>query len=87
MPKKAKPVNLDAVLKQFTHAFIRAGLGITHVGKTPSGIKVVVKTVASASKLPTEFCGVPVTVYQDLGPAGEKLLMRDKDGKVTGFQG
>lgn len=87
MKKKAKPVDLDAILIQFTHVYLRAGLGITSVTKSAGGLKVVIKSAAAADKLPTEFAGVPVTVYQDLGPAGEKLIIRSKNGKVTGFQG
>jgi hypothetical protein len=43
--------------------------------------------LATAAKLPATFDGFNVTVYQNLGDAGEKVIVRDGKGKVVGAQG
>ncbi len=82
-----KKFNIDEAVKEFAQTYWTAGSNIVSIEKTAHGINVVVRNSHAAKLLPAKFKGFDVTVYQDLGPAGKKLILRDDNGNITGFQG
>lgn len=86
--KKTSPrISLDKAVEQFSRQYLKPGSGVSSVSKGQQSIRVCVSTASIAGQLPATFKGYPVHVYQDLGPAGEKAIIRDSDGKVVGSQG
>jgi hypothetical protein len=79
--------NVAQVAAKFEQTYHLPGSGIKSVRGGRTGITVVVDSVEAAGKLPAKFGGISVHVVQDLGPAGEKAIIRDAYGKVDGAQG
>jgi len=85
--KKHPPGSLDEAVDEFAKQYKKRGSGISSVSNRTHSIKVIISKLEIASKLPGTFNGFPVNVWQDLGPAGEKAIIRDTSGKVVGYQG
>ena len=86
-PKDEKPKSIEEVLVEFVKTYCKPGTGISATIKD-SEIKVTVKFSKDADKLPTQFESLRVEVYQDFGkPVGKRWIIRDRSGKVVGFQG